>query len=87
LHKYHEESQTEFHVVDAKSKMTIIKSLRVNSTIMDKINTECKALGVDFSDYMRCAALAMNKKTSDPKSLAHERWRKISVTRRLLTLC
>jgi hypothetical protein len=41
-----------------EAKLTIIKTLRLNGTLMQEINDECEARNLEFSNFMRNAARA-----------------------------
>ena len=58
--------------------MTIIKTLRLSDALMKKIKAECKTRNLEFSDFMRTAALAAiqrQAKACTHKSPNHVRFR------------
>ena len=54
----------EIYLSEREAKKTIMKSLRVSEPLLRVINKECKTRNIDFSDYMRRAALAGIKEQS-----------------------
>jgi hypothetical protein len=47
---------------DREAKLNVMKSLRVSEPVLRLITKECKARHIDFSDYIRQAAVAFAAK-------------------------
>jgi len=54
--------QWESYLSDREAKLTVMKSLRVGEPLLRLITKECKARQIDFSDYIRQAAVAFAAK-------------------------
>ena len=53
-------------LADSEDKLTVIKSVRMSEKLMRMITEECNTRNLDFSDYMRYAALAVIKHLDRP---------------------
>jgi len=60
-----------FSVADREAKLTIIKTLRLSDALMKKIKAECKTRNLEFSDFMRTAALAAIQRQASQKNRSH----------------
>jgi hypothetical protein len=48
-------------LADREEKLTVMKSLRMSEGLLRMIVEECKSRNLDFSEYMREAAIAAMK--------------------------
>ena len=48
-------------MIDNHWKKTVIRSIRFSPALMDMIKTECEYRGIDFSNYIRYAAMVAMK--------------------------
>jgi hypothetical protein len=59
--KYFMSKHENFSAADQSAKLTTIKTLRLSDTLLKDIKAECEASDLDFSNFMRAAAVAMMK--------------------------
>jgi hypothetical protein len=56
--KYNTWTQEDVSVTGQEAKLTIIKTLRLSEVLMKMIEDECKSRDLDFSEFMRSAAVS-----------------------------